>query len=153
MSAPKTPSLGVNNVLSFNGHGGKASTTSFTLDLNSNVYILVPFGLDVELPTGQTKTKTDTTFKGLDVCYTSFSPGSGSFEEIIYSKDGKLKLVFNDKNPHHLKMLMQNGIYINLEMWFLMLIILHGKRVTLVPLMLRHVKKFQISMILLSLRL
>lgn len=26
-----------------------------------------------------------------------FSPGSGSFEEIIYSKDGKLKLVFNDK--------------------------------------------------------
>jgi hypothetical protein len=96
-SSKPTPPTGVNNILSFNGHGAKASGKSFTLGPDSNVYILVPFGLDVELPPGQTKTKTDTTFKGLDVCYTSFSPDSGSFEEIIYSKDGKLKLVFNDK--------------------------------------------------------
>jgi O-acetyl-ADP-ribose deacetylase (regulator of RNase III) len=96
-SSKPTPPIGVNNILSFNGHGAKASGKFFTLDPNSNVYILVPFGIGVELPTGSKPSKTDESHKGLDVCYTSFSPGAGSFEEIIYDKDGKLKLVFSDK--------------------------------------------------------
>ena len=99
-SKTPTTAIGVDNILSFNGHGGKGSGKPFTLDPNSNVYILVPFGLGVELPAGSSLSKTDGKYKGLDVCYTSFSPSSRSFEEIIYGNDGndgKLKLVFNDK--------------------------------------------------------
>jgi hypothetical protein len=96
MSAPKTPSLGVNNILSFNGHGGKDSGKSFTLDPNSNVYILVPFGLGVELPTGSKPSKTDESHKGLDVCYTFPAPTATNltFEEIIYGNPGKIKFTF-----------------------------------------------------------
>jgi hypothetical protein len=90
-----SPTLSVNNVLSFNGHGGKITGSSFTLP--ENVYVLVPFGIGVEGAkdsSGSTK-KTDGSFKGLDVCYGFPDPeDTQSFEEIIYGDPGKLKLTF-----------------------------------------------------------
>jgi hypothetical protein len=101
-STPPKQQIGINNVLSFNGHGGKVTGKPFNLPIGSNVYILVPFGDGVDLPSGQTKTKTDMNFKGLDVCYgfpkpdNTSSGKSQSFEEIIYGDPGKLKLTFNN---------------------------------------------------------
>jgi len=98
-----SPSLSINNVLSFNGHGGKVTSGSNkTFTLPNNVYVLVPFGIGVDLPSGQTKNKTDNDFKGLDVCY-GFPDPEGkkqSFEEIIYGKDGKLKLTFKNSSSN-----------------------------------------------------
>jgi O-acetyl-ADP-ribose deacetylase (regulator of RNase III) len=99
MSAPST--LSVNNILSFNGHGGKDSGKTFILP--KNVYVLVPFGLGVDgvkKPDGTSTQTTDENFKGLDVCYGFPSPQNKdgkpqSFEDIIYGKDGKLKLTFD----------------------------------------------------------
>ena len=100
-----TPTLSVNNVLSFNGHGGKViSDGDKTFTLPDNVYVLVPFGIgvdDVKKPDGYGTQKTDKNFKGLDVCY-GFPPPQAkgvneqSFEDIIYGEPGKLKLTFNN---------------------------------------------------------
>ena len=100
MSA-KTATLSVNNILSFNGHGGKITSGDQTFTLPGNVYVLVPFGIDVDgvnKPNGSGTQKTDTTFKGLDVCYTTPAPTPSAkltFEEIIYGKPGKIKFTFN----------------------------------------------------------
>ena len=99
------PILSVNNILSFNGHGGKiTSDDNQTFILPDNVYVLVPFGIGVDgvkKPDGSSsKQKTDDKFKGLDVCY-GFPPPQAkggneqSFEDIIYGEPGKLQLTFD----------------------------------------------------------
>jgi hypothetical protein len=82
---PLAGGLSTNNVLSFNCHGSKA-TGSFTLP--ENVYVLVPFGVDVDLTGGS---KTTISKKGLDISYTTPpSPANTTFEELMYGPIGKL---------------------------------------------------------------
>lgn len=94
-----TSTLSVNNILSFNGHGGKVNSGKNTFTLPENVYVLVPFGIGVDgikKPDGSAKQKTDEKFKGLNVCYTTPAPNTTlTFEEIIYGVPGKLKFTFN----------------------------------------------------------
>jgi len=108
MSSTPSTKLGVNNILSFNGHGGKISSgENQTFELPDNVYVLVPFGIgvkDAKGLDGGLKT-TDDSFKGLDVCYGFPSPENKgvkpqSFEDIIYGDPGKLKLTFSNDSSN-----------------------------------------------------
>jgi O-acetyl-ADP-ribose deacetylase (regulator of RNase III) len=104
MSSTDSTKLGVNNILSFNGHGGKISSDpDKTFELPDNVYVLVPFGIGVEGAKGLDggRKTTDDSFKGLDVCYGFPSPENKdgnpqSFEDIIYGDPGKLKITFSN---------------------------------------------------------